>query len=77
MGRRGQGQAHRLSLQARQHRRQMSGTQSHAHIKAPSADRQGGNNAGHTIVVGDVKYHFHILPSGTLLPMTRCVQRDL
>lgn len=26
---------------------------------------QGGNNAGHTIVVGDVKYDFHILPSGS------------
>ncbi|KAI9309371.1 Adenylosuccinate synthetase-domain-containing protein [Cunninghamella echinulata] len=25
---------------------------------------QGGNNAGHTIVVGDVKYDFHMLPSG-------------
>lgn len=25
---------------------------------------QGGNNAGHTIVVGDVKYDFHLLPSG-------------
>jgi hypothetical protein len=29
---------------------------------------QGGNNAGHTIVVGDVKYNFHILPSGTYPP---------
>ena len=26
---------------------------------------KGGNNAGHTIVVGDKKYDFHILPSGT------------
>lgn len=25
---------------------------------------KGGHNAGHTIVVGDVKYDFHILPSG-------------
>ncbi|GME86017.1 hypothetical protein B5S28_g2096 [[Candida] boidinii] len=25
---------------------------------------QGGNNAGHTIVVGDIKYDFHMLPSG-------------
>ncbi|KAF9926787.1 hypothetical protein FBU30_003698 [Linnemannia zychae] len=25
---------------------------------------QGGNNAGHTIVVGDTKYDFHMLPSG-------------
>ncbi|KAI8137176.1 AMPSase 1 [Fennellomyces sp. T-0311] len=29
---------------------------------------QGGNNAGHTIVVGDVKYDFHILPSGLINP---------
>lgn len=25
---------------------------------------QGGNNAGHTIVVGETKYDFHMLPSG-------------
>ncbi|KAG0059146.1 hypothetical protein BGZ90_004609, partial [Linnemannia elongata] len=25
---------------------------------------QGGNNAGHTIVVGKTKYDFHMLPSG-------------
>ena len=29
---------------------------------------QGGNNAGHTIVVGKVKYDFHILPSGLVNP---------
>ncbi|CAH6723631.1 adenylosuccinate synthetase [[Candida] jaroonii] len=29
---------------------------------------QGGNNAGHTIVVGDVKYDFHLLPSGLVNP---------
>ncbi|XP_074593577.1 adenylosuccinate synthetase-like [Brevipalpus obovatus] len=27
---------------------------------------QGGNNAGHTVVVGDVKYDFHLLPSGII-----------
>ena len=27
---------------------------------------QGGNNAGHTIVIGDKKYIFHLLPSGIL-----------
>lgn len=27
---------------------------------------QGGNNAGHTIVVGDVKYDFHMVPSGII-----------
>jgi adenylosuccinate synthase len=25
---------------------------------------QGGNNAGHTVVVGDRAYAFHLLPSG-------------
>lgn len=29
---------------------------------------QGGNNAGHTIVVGDIKYDFHMLPSGLVNP---------
>lgn len=29
---------------------------------------QGGNNAGHTIVVGKVKYDFHMLPSGLVNP---------
>ena len=28
----------------------------------------GGNNAGHTIVVGDEKYALHLLPSGILTP---------
>lgn len=28
----------------------------------------GGNNAGHTIVVGDITYDFHILPSGLINP---------
>lgn len=28
----------------------------------------GGNNAGHTIVVNDVTYNFHILPSGLINP---------
>jgi adenylosuccinate synthase len=32
------------------------------------ANYQGGNNAGHTIVVGDVMYDFHILPSGKMTP---------
>lgn len=29
---------------------------------------QGGNNAGHTIVVGSTKYDFHMLPSGLVNP---------
>lgn len=31
---------------------------------------QGGNNAGHTIVVGDEKFVFHLIPSGILHGMT-------
>ncbi|MCK9572753.1 MAG: adenylosuccinate synthetase, partial [Candidatus Omnitrophica bacterium] len=27
---------------------------------------QGGNNAGHTVVVGDDEYIFHLIPSGIL-----------
>ena len=29
---------------------------------------QGGNNAGHTVVIGDDKYALHLLPSGILSP---------
>ena len=29
---------------------------------------QGGNNAGHTVVVGDQKYALHLVPSGILNP---------
>ncbi|MCX8174510.1 MAG: adenylosuccinate synthase [Thermoplasmata archaeon] len=29
---------------------------------------QGGSNAGHTIVIGDKKFAFHLLPSGILRP---------
>ena len=31
---------------------------------------QGGDNAGHTIVVGEEKFVFHLLPSGLLYPHT-------
>jgi adenylosuccinate synthase len=34
---------------------------------------QGGNNAGHTVEVGDEKYVLHLLPSGILRPDCRCV----
>jgi len=27
---------------------------------------QGGNNAGHTVVVGEIEYDFHLLPSGMI-----------
>jgi len=34
---------------------------------------QGGNNAGHTLVVNGKKYIFHLIPSGILHPHTVCV----
>lgn len=33
----------------------------------------GGSNAGHTIVVGNTKYKFHLLPSGILNEKATCV----
>ncbi|CAD7783748.1 MAG: Adenylosuccinate synthetase [Candidatus Methanoperedenaceae archaeon GB37] len=33
---------------------------------------QGGNNAGHTIVVNGKKHIFHLIPSGILHPEKRC-----
>ena len=34
---------------------------------------QGGNNAGHTLVVGGEKFVFHLIPSGILHETKRCV----
>lgn len=34
---------------------------------------QGGNNAGHTVVVGDAEFKLHLVPSGVLYPGTLCV----
>jgi len=34
---------------------------------------QGGNNAGHTVVVGEQKYVLHLIPSGILRPKKKCV----
>lgn len=34
---------------------------------------QGGNNAGHTIVVGDEKTVLHLIPSGVLYPKVQCL----
>ncbi len=34
---------------------------------------QGGNNAGHTIVRGDVHWKLHLIPSGILYPGKQCV----
>lgn len=33
---------------------------------------QGGNNAGHTIVVKGEEFRFHLIPSGILYPHTQC-----
>lgn len=44
---------------------------------ASSADMvvryQGGNNAGHTVVVGDEEFKLHLIPSGVLYPGKICV----
>jgi adenylosuccinate synthase len=34
---------------------------------------QGGNNAGHTVEIGDEKYVLHLIPSGILREENRCV----
>jgi len=34
---------------------------------------QGGNNAGHTVVVGDQTYKLHLIPSGIISPGTTCI----
>jgi adenylosuccinate synthase len=34
---------------------------------------QGGNNAGHTVIIGDNKYVLHLIPSGILRDGTLCV----
>ena len=34
---------------------------------------QGGNNAGHTVVVGDREYKLHLIPSGVFYPGKICV----
>lgn len=34
---------------------------------------QGGNNAGHTVEIGDQKYVLHLIPSGILRPGKKCV----
>ncbi|MDP8264586.1 MAG: adenylosuccinate synthase [Candidatus Aceula lacicola] len=38
-----------------------------------TARYQGGNNAGHTVVVGDKKYVFHLIPSAILRKEKICV----
>ncbi len=34
---------------------------------------QGGGNAGHTLIIGDKKFIFHLIPSGILHPDKKCV----
>ena len=34
---------------------------------------QGGVNAGHTVVVGDITFKLHLIPSGILGPETECI----
>ena len=34
---------------------------------------QGGNNAGHTVIIGDEKFVLHLIPSGILRPAKVCV----
>jgi adenylosuccinate synthase len=34
---------------------------------------QGGNNAGHTVEIGDARYILHLIPSGILHPGKKCV----
>ncbi|HIG27163.1 MAG TPA: adenylosuccinate synthase, partial [Verrucomicrobiales bacterium] len=34
---------------------------------------QGGNNAGHTVYLGDKKFVLHLIPSGILRPDTQCI----
>ncbi len=42
-------------------------------LKATTIVRaQGGNNAGHTIMIGKEEYRFHLVPSGILYPHTKC-----
>ncbi|HLK59932.1 MAG TPA: adenylosuccinate synthase [Chthonomonadaceae bacterium] len=36
----------------------------------------GGNNAGHTVTVGDAEFKFHLIPSGILSPETVCIISD-
>ena len=34
---------------------------------------QGGNNAGHTVIVGEEEYKLHLIPSGIIYPGTKCM----
>lgn len=47
-----------------------------AHDMAMVVRYGGGNNAGHSVTVGDVVYKFHLIPSGILNPNTLCIVSD-
>ena len=34
---------------------------------------QGGNNAGHTVVIGDKTFKLHLIPSGVFYPDVSCI----
>jgi adenylosuccinate synthase len=34
---------------------------------------QGGNNAGHTVILGETRYVLHLVPSGILRPRKKCI----
>ena len=46
-------------------------------VLSPKADYvvrfQGGNNAGHTVVVNDEKFILHLLPSGIINSAGKCI----
>ncbi|RIY36799.1 adenylosuccinate synthase [Psittacicella gerlachiana] len=46
-------------------------------VLSPTADYivrfQGGNNAGHTVIVGDEKFILHLLPSGIINSKGKCI----
>lgn len=46
-------------------------------VLSPKADYivrfQGGNNAGHTVIVGDEKFVLHLLPSGVINSSGKCI----
>ncbi|WP_156683483.1 adenylosuccinate synthase [Oceanivirga miroungae] len=46
-------------------------------VLAPEADYvvrfQGGNNAGHTVVIGEEKFILHLLPSGIMSSKGKCI----
>ena len=60
----------RCQVRARAHAPEWGGTEELSQVNATcccavvwcGVPAQGGNNAGHTVIVGDVSYDFHLLP---------------